>query len=143
MPKLPATQRRPAEAPAPRPRATEGRGPRKFAKFHAARAASTNDRPKIFAALPFLSCSSVSPVSRCQALPNSTGEYHRPPSRKQATAATSTASQLTSGIALSLFLARPARRCYPRILRAGRASVLEKTEARVIGAWARPVRLRR
>ena len=52
-------------------RTTDGRGPRKFAKFHAARKASTNDSPKILTMLPLASCSSVTPVSRCQALPNS------------------------------------------------------------------------
>ena len=80
------------------PNTSDGRGPRKFAKFHAASSDSTKRQPKIIAMLPFLSCSSVRPVSRCQALPNSTGEYHRPPNRKQATAATTTASQLTSGM---------------------------------------------
>ena len=60
------------------------------------------DSPKIFAMLPLVSTSSVSPVSRCQALPNSAFEYHRPPSRKQATAATTTAIQLISGMSASL-----------------------------------------
>src|SRR3954468_2875410 len=98
MPKLPATHSSPADVPAPRPSASEGRGPRKFAKFQAARNASTKDRPKILATLPCLICSSVSPVSRLQALPNSTGEYHRPPTRKLASAAMTIANQLTSGM---------------------------------------------
>src|SRR5689334_393765 len=98
MPKLLATHSNPADAPTPAPKATEGRGPRKLAKFQAANSASTNDRPKIFAMFPFLSCSSVRPVSRCQALPNKTGEYQRPPNRKLAMAATKTAIQLISGM---------------------------------------------
>src|SRR6185436_18131681 len=98
MPKLPATHSKPAEAPAPMPSASEGRGPRKLPKFQAASSARMNDRPKILAMLPCLSCSSVSPVSRCQALPNSTGEYHKPPSRKLASAAMTTANQFNSGM---------------------------------------------
>src|ERR1041384_8111069 len=98
MPKLPATHSRPADAPTAVPKTSDGRGPRKFAKFQAASNASTKDRPKILAMLPFLSCSSVRPVSRCQALPNNTGEYHRPPSTKLDTAATTTAIQLISGM---------------------------------------------
>src|SRR5690349_4926193 len=98
MPKLLATHNRPAEKPTPAPKANEGRGPRKLAKFQEASSARINERPKILAMLPCLSCSSVSPVSRCQALPNNTGEYHKPPSTKLATPATRTAIQLISGM---------------------------------------------
>src|SRR5262245_2706922 len=113
MPKLPATQSRPAENPTPAPNATDGRGPRKFAKFQAASSDNTSDTPKIMAMLPLLSFSSVSPVSRCQALPNSTGEYQSPPNTKHDTAATTTAIQLISGMEPSLV-------CYGAIVRAGR-----------------------
>src|ERR1044071_1220304 len=102
MPMLPATQSRPAEAPAPRPSASEGRGPRKVAKFQAARKASTSVSPKILALLPFASCWSLSPASRCQALPNSAGEYHNAPSAKLASVATRTAIQLIGGMGNSL-----------------------------------------
>src|SRR6478735_313784 len=98
MPKLPATHKRPAENPTPAPKATDGRGPRKFAKFQAASNDNTSETPKITTMFPLLSFSSVSPVSRCQALPNSTGEYQSPPNTKHATAATTTAIQLISGI---------------------------------------------
>src|SRR6187549_4073476 len=120
MPKLLATHNSPAEAPTPAPNAIEGLGPRKFAKFQAASSDSTSDRPKILTMLPFLSCSSVRPASRCQALPNSTGEYHSPPNRKHATAATMTAIQLISGMTPSL--------CYGGIVRVGSRRVLEKWE---------------
>src|SRR5690348_9311009 len=118
MPKLLATQSRPAENPTPVPNTSDGRGPRKLAKFHAASNASTKDSPNIFTALPLATTSSLRPVSRCQALPNSTGEYHKPPSAKHATAATITASQLISGMSASL------RCCGGILLRPGPA-VLE------------------
>src|SRR5689334_24630805 len=119
MPKLLATHNNPADAPTPAPNATEGRGPRKLAKFQAASSASTNERPKILAMFPFLSCSSVRPVSRCQALPKSTGEYQRPPNRKLAMAATKTAIQLISGM-------EPSQVCGGGILRASRRARLGK-----------------
>src|SRR5678816_668132 len=106
MPKLAATQNKPAENPAPKPSASDGRGPRKVANIHAASRHSTKVRPKIFALLLLLICSSVRPTSRCQALPNSAGEYHRPPSTKLPTAATTMAIQLTSGMTPPLLLWR-------------------------------------
>src|SRR3954468_22427008 len=104
MPKLPATHRSPAEKPTALPKMTEGRGPRKLAKFQAARKASTSVVPKINGLLPEPTCASVRPASRCQVLPNRTGEYHRPPSTKHAMAATTTASQLIPGMRPPLLL---------------------------------------
>ena len=102
MPKLAATQHRPAEAPAPSANGKAGAGPRKSAKTRAAIALSTKEPPKVSAALPRAISSCVSPVSRIQALPNKTGEYHIPPRRKLDAAATSTAQTLISDIALPL-----------------------------------------
>src|SRR5262245_38261581 len=121
MPKLLATHSSPAEKPTAVPNTSDGRGPRKLAKFQAASSASTKDSPKIRAELPLASTSSESPVARCHALPNSTGEYHNPPSTKHAMAATITAIQLISGMSASLC-------CCGGILRPVRRAVLEKTE---------------
>src|SRR5471032_1045168 len=102
MPKLDATQHKPADTPAPSPSPSEGRGPKNIPNTRAAIRHSTKVEPKISAMLAVLSCSSVTPDSRCHARANSKGEYHRPPSIKLATAAARTARKLISGIVVLL-----------------------------------------
>jgi hypothetical protein len=98
MPKLVATQHRPAAKPVAVPNCRPGFGPRKNAKQAEAMKASTNEPPKISAGLPDLTCSSLSPAAACHFFANSSGEYHNPPSTNAATVAASTASQFTSGM---------------------------------------------
>src|SRR5512145_3040412 len=98
MPNDPATQHNPADNPAAVANPNAGFGPRNIAKTAAPITASTNAVPMIFAMFTDFACSSVTPLAALQALPNSTGEYHRPPRIMLETPAASTAHRFISGM---------------------------------------------
>src|SRR5262245_43569633 len=96
MPRLAATQQRPAESPAQTAKPSSGLGPRNSENTAAARIDSTAAPPKISAGLPVASCSSLRPAALCQAFPNSGGAYQSPPSMNAEIPAAMMASQFSS-----------------------------------------------
>src|SRR5512134_3514541 len=102
MPKLLATQQRPAMKPYIVVSPTGRSGPRNIAKVYEAISDSTKAPPKILPGWPFCNWSSVRPDPRCQAFRNIAFEYHSPPMTNDESAAATTASQLTSGIGIPL-----------------------------------------
>src|SRR5678815_4641909 len=98
MPNDPATQQRPADAPAAVANPGAGRGPRNIAKTAAPTTASTNAVPMIFSMLADFACASVTPLAALHALPNSSGEYHSPPRIMLDRPAASTAHMFICGM---------------------------------------------
>jgi len=86
-----ATQPKPAANAAATAKPNVASGPRNAAKLNAINRANTKAGPKIFIGFRAFNAASVSPVSRCHAFPNSTGEYHNPPTRNVAAAVASIA----------------------------------------------------
>src|SRR5262245_138440 len=98
MPNDPATQHNPADSPAAVANIGAGRGPRNMANTAAPITASTNAVPIVLAIFADCVCASVTPLAALHALPNSTGEYHRPPRIMLETPAASTAHIFISGM---------------------------------------------
>src|SRR5690606_218934 len=85
MPKLAATTPAPTSRPLCTAGSSPGAGPTRAAKAQAATSEHTKATPNTRPGCP---SPAGEPLCRFQALPNSTGEYHRPPSTKLDTAAT-------------------------------------------------------
>src|SRR6185503_18627738 len=98
MPNDPATQHSPADNPAIVANSGSGRGPRNIANTAAPMIASTNAVPRTLAIFADFAWASVTPLAALQALPNSSGEYHRPPRIMLDTPAVSTAHRFISGM---------------------------------------------
>src|SRR5688572_2383808 len=98
MPNEPATQHKPADNPAAVANIGAGRGPRNIANTAAPIVASTNVVPSVCTGLAAFICASVTPLAALHALPNSTGEYHKPPRIKLESPAASTAHTFISGM---------------------------------------------
>lgn len=95
IPMLINDQPKPARKPAMIPQTISVSGlDKNIARLSAMIKENKKENPKILAILPSLTCSSEKPLARCQALPNSRGEYHKPPKTKAETAAAITANQL-------------------------------------------------
>src|SRR5688572_19679540 len=98
MPNDPATQHSPADNPAAVATPNAGFGPRNIANTAAPTIASNAAVPMIFPMFADFCCASVTPLAALHALPNSIGEYHRPPNTMLETPAASTAHTFISGM---------------------------------------------
>src|SRR5690349_3281071 len=75
-----------------------------MARFIAAMSDRKKESPKILAIFEPFKFSSVNPFSRIHGLPNTAGEYHRPPIKKVDRAATMTAQMFNDSIAIEFLV---------------------------------------
>src|SRR6266545_255576 len=92
----------PARSPAPKPHCQfVPLSPRKNARLYEMIHARTSVSEYVFAGLALATCSSLNPLSFCQALKKRTGEYHNAPTTRLSSAHTKTARWLMYGFSIA------------------------------------------